>query len=188
MKNKKTLFIVLGVILFVALIILLMIRDKKMAERPFNHFDFPTTLTIENNTGFEDIDTIALVLAHKVFEYDTMHIIVVYIPDHIGSGEVDGEEYMFEAFVQQIPFLPHRYLVLMNKKTSKRKLQEVLSHEFVHIKQYESGDLYVYGNMYDWKGETNRFSDVKYMERPFEKEAFKNQSKIKKELQKHLYE
>lgn len=75
MKNKKkTLFIVLGVILFVALITLLMIRDKKMSERPFNHFEFPTTLTIENNTGFEDIDTIALVLAHKVFEYDTMHI------------------------------------------------------------------------------------------------------------------
>ncbi|HRT03891.1 MAG TPA: hypothetical protein P5513_08125, partial [Candidatus Diapherotrites archaeon] len=62
-----------------------------------------------------------------------------------------------------------------------------LSHEFVHIDQYDRGDLKIIGNYFIWKGDTVDMRDVKYEYRPFEKEAFSKQSYITKKLVKLLY-
>jgi len=187
MKNK-TIFLISSIIILIAILIVLIIRDKRLAERPFNHFDFPPTLTVTNNTHFKDVDTIALVLADKVFNYDTLEMIIVYIPEHIESGEVDGEEIEFEGFVQQVSFLPHTYLILMNKDKSEGKIQKILSHEFVHIEQYETGRLQTLEKSFIWEGDTINAKDIGYKNRPFEKEAFNKEGKIKKELKKYLYE
>ena len=67
------------------------------------------------------------------------------------------------------------------------KLKMTLSHEFIHIAQYESGRLIIDGKNYLWEGEPGVFDgyDVK---RPFEQEAFNSQVKIRHELNEFLYD
>ena len=184
MKNKKTLLIILGVIIVISLFIMLIIIEKKRVERPFNKFTFPETVMVTNGTEYNKADTIIMVLANKILKMDTIDVKVYYIPN-----VVQGEETEFYGIVQQLPFSKHKYLILLNDKLSLLELKTTLSHEFVHINQYERSDLYVYGNIYDWKNEKDKFfTDIKYEDRPFEKEAFFKQNKIRKELDKYLYE
>jgi len=181
---KKWWVILLVVIAIVSLFIILIIVQKKKDARPFNQFTFPETVMVTNGTTFEKADTIIMVLANKIMGMDTADIKVYYIPDVVNSGEME-----FYGIVQQLPFGEHKYLILLNKKLSLSNLKTTLSHEFVHIDQYERCDLFVYGNMYDWKDEKGKFfSDVKYENRPFEKEAIEQQGKIVKELNKLLYD
>jgi len=178
----KKWWIILIVLAVVSLFVILIVVGKKKDTRPFNHFDFPETVMVTNGTEYEKADTLIMVLANKILGMDTVDIKVYYIPVIVQEGEME-----FYGMVQQLPFGEHKYLILLNKKLSLSNLKTTLSHEFTHIDQYERGDLFVYGNMYDWKEETKSFSDVKYQDRPFEKEAMKQQGKVVKELNELLY-
>lgn len=185
---KKTLHIVLWVILSAVLIFtiigILELVQKKKDARPFNQYDFPSTLVVENSTQYDKADTICLYLAHQVLGLDTLNLIIVYIPEVVQPKEME-----LYGIVQYIPFKPNQFLILLNRdKMSLTKLKETLSHEFVHIDQYLSGDLVVYPLFAIYKGEDVYLKEVPYEERPFEKEAFAIQGKFYKKLNKLLYD
>ena len=174
--------ILIGVAIL-ALFVTLIVVQKKRDARPFNHYDFPETVMVTNGTEHDRADTIVMVLANKILGMDTIDVKVYYIPDVVQQGEME-----FYGIVQQLPFGEHKYLILLNKRMSLSNLKSTLSHEFVHIDQFERGDLIIYGNMYDWEDEKGKlFSDIKYQDRPFEVEARKEQGKVVKELNKLLY-
>ena len=75
----------------------------------------------------------------------------------------------------------------MNRKLNLTDLFSTLSHEFIHIDQYDRGDLEIIGKYAVWKGNTLDMTKVKYETRPFEKEAFGKQDAIKKEVKELLY-
>jgi hypothetical protein len=177
MMKKKWIWIV-AAILIVLLIVLLIIPKKK---RVFNTFEFPETVMVTNGTEYR-ADTVAMVLANKVFEMDTIDLKIFYLPDVVNEGDME-----FKGIVQKLPFGPHKYLLLLNKNMRWEELLIVISHEFIHIQQYESGRLIINGKDYWWEGEHGVF-DTYNTSRPFEKEAFSNQNKIKKELTTMLYE
>lgn len=55
---------------------------------------------------------------------------------------------------------------------------EVLSHEVIHMLQYRSGNLsYANGNV-TWMGEVLDLNSKEYEQRPWEIEAFQQQSKL----------
>lgn len=76
--------------------------------------------------------------------------------------------------------LSHTY-ILRVKDVMKGEMLRILAHEAVHISQQERGDLKVNPDTLEcrWKGEKYT-NDYPYMDRPWEKEAFKTQAEILK--------
>lgn len=76
--------------------------------------------------------------------------------------------------------LSHTY-ILRVKDVMKGEMLRILAHEAVHISQQERGDLKVNPDTLEcrWKGEKYT-NDYPYMDRPWEKEAFKTQTEILK--------
>lgn len=179
---KVIMWIVVVAVAVMTLIAIAHLVQKKQEARPFAPYEFPETIVVENSTNYR-ADTICMHLAHSILELDTINLILVYIPEHVNEGEME-----FYAIVQYLPFKKNQFLILLNRdRLSLGKLKMALSHEFVHIDQYLRGDLSLYPKYAIWKGEDIYFGEVPYEDRPFEKEAFANQGKYLKQLNKFLY-
>ena len=182
-QKKKWLIIILIVSIVLGSMILLIIHQNKQDKRPFKKMDFIETISIQNGTKYKKIDTVIYVLAHDIFKLDTININVFYLPDVFKKSDLE-----YYAIVQQIPFIPSGYLILLKHDMRLPSLKLILSHEFIHIDQYENGYLSVDNKQAIWKGDTIDFKEVKYKDRPFEKEAFDKQRKIYRTLNELLYE
>jgi hypothetical protein len=183
-KSSKVIWAILAVLLVFSLFFSIYLIQKKRDARPFNTYDFPSTLVVENATEYDRADTLCLYLAHQILGLDTINLILVYIPEHINDGETE-----FYGIIQYLPFRPNQFLILLNKNNlSLGKLKETLAHEFVHVDQYLRGDLQIYPLYAVWKGEEISFLETKYEDRPFEKEAFANQGSFVRKLNKFLYD
>jgi len=183
-EKKSSIGIIAIVIAVLVLIVGIIVLQKKKDARPFNHIEVPLTIVVENATDYDKADTISMYIANRIFDIDTLNLMIVYIPEHLNEGEME-----LYGIVQHIPFKKNQFIILLNRKNiSLSKLKEILSHEFVHISQYISGDLVVYPNYAVWKGEDIYFGEVAYKDRPFEKEAFKYQGGVMSKLNKMLYE
>ena len=183
---KKTLLAIMWIVIIAAAVMTIIavgnLIQKKKDARPFNKYDFPETVQVTNMTNYR-ADTMCLYLAHKVLELDTFDLSIVYIPEHVQPK--DTELY---AIVQQLPFGKNQFILLLQREgMSLGKLKIALSHEFVHIEQYLSGDLVVYPLYAVWKGEDIYFGEVEYDERPFEEDAFIRQRAFKRKLNNLLY-
>jgi hypothetical protein len=155
--------------------------EKKKEARPFSQWDFPQSYNIENSTDYR-ADTICLHLA-QLLELDTLNIIIVYIPEHVEDKDIE-----FSAFIQQLPFKKNQFLLMIKRDgISFSELKNILSHEFIHIQQYTSGDLVAYTNFVIYKGEDVYLKEVPYAERPFEIDAFAKDGKLLKSLNAVLY-
>lgn len=178
-KIYKLVLIVLFII--ITFIIVSILIHKKQESRPFKKYDFPESLVIENNTDYERIDTIVLVLAYKIFNLDNNTIIINNIPKYFLNKDIE-----YYGIVQKYSF-NNTYIIFVKENMSTSKLKTVLSHEFIHIQQYENGlimtDEYVIYN-----GDKIYFDKVEYENRSYEIEAFKKQYKIKKQLNNLLYD
>lgn len=179
MKNKNIWWIIIAVVVAIILLILL-IPKKKLVS--FEDFEFPETITVENSTSYE-IDTISMILASEVFEWDSLNLKIVYLPRNIS----DNNDYIFLGMVQQLPFGSHQYLLLLDRKLNFNEILTILSHEFIHIEQIRTKRLIIEGKNYWWGGEQGVFERYD-TSRPFEEEAFRNQYRIKKELINLIYE
>ena len=175
---RTVLVIIVAIFTIIAVITIV---QKKRDARPFNYRTYPESVMITNGTSFR-LDTIAKVLAYDVFDIREIDLKIYYLPEQDDESEIE-----FSGFVQKLPFGEHKYLILLNKKLSFSKMKEVLSHEFVHIDQYERGDLIVSGKTYIWKGEPGVVTTYD-TSLPFETEAFKSQYNVKKELERYIYE
>ena len=173
-------WIVLIVVLVIAFFVGLVLWQKKQDARPFNHYDFPETIQVMNATEHR-ADTICMLLANEILGMDTLNMTIAYIP------VIKTEEIEFYAVIQYLPFKPHQFVLLLKKDMSFSKLKETLSHEFVHVGQYIYGDLTLYPNYAVYTGDTIVFSEVDYKDRSFEKDAFKQQRLMEKNLEKLLW-
>ena len=182
MKTKGIVFIALTIITVLLAVVLLNKRQQLMDRRHFNKHTFPKSVVVTNMTSMPKVDTIALVLSHLIFKFDTIEVKVYNMPRNFNRGEVE-----YYGIVQQLPFGRHKYIIFLNPEMGLSKIKLTMCHEFVHIHQYERGDLELNVNSYIWKGDTI-VPSMKYDERPFEVEAFNKQKSIYKQLENLLYE
>jgi hypothetical protein len=63
-----------------------------------------------------------------------------------------------------------------------------LAHEMVHIKQFVRGELFDYelGGKVQWKSKT--YNCMKYIDQPWEKEAYRKEEQLFQEFEESLYE
>ena len=179
--KKKTIYIIIGVVLGLILVFYLLSRIPK---RELNTFEFPSTLVVENHTNNEKADTIAMVILNKLLGYDTMTVMIYPMPSVFEKD--DKMEYF--AFIQYVPFEEHRYDLFLQKDASVGRMVYVFPHELVHLKQFELGYLRTIGSEgYVWMGDTVKYSDVKYEHRPYEKQAITEGRILQKKLKEILY-
>lgn len=93
--------------------------------------------------------------------------------------KMSSPDFEYEGVLVPSP-LDHTY-ILRVKDVSKGEMQRILAHEAVHISQQERGDLKVNPDTLEcrWKGKKYT-NDYPYIDRPWEKEAFKTQAEILK--------
>jgi hypothetical protein len=92
--------------------------------------------------------------------------------------------------IKQVPFQKGDYVIFLKQDAGIGKMKMALSHEMVHLKQFEDdryGTIPGDNTRYVWLGDTIRAIDVKYEDRPHEKEAFREGSKLERELNRILY-
>lgn len=179
--KKKTIYIILGVVLGLSLIIFLL---SKIPKREFNTFEFPDTLIVENHTSNEHVDTIAMVILNKLLYYDTMEVLFYPLP----AIFLESKEIEYVAYLMEDPFEDHIYYIFLLEDCGMNKLKMALCHEFVHLRQHELGYLEVLGETgYVWKGDTARYKDVKYEDRPYEMEAHAEGPILEYKLNQILY-
>jgi len=180
---KKSWLVILIVILLIAVVITIAVVVNARREKRINHFEFPSTMVVNNYTTHKRADTLAMVILNKIYDYDTINLNIFYAPKHLSSNE-----YELIGFIQKNQFQPHSYNIFVKRGTLPVSIKSFLSHELIHLNQMETGELV----QIDYvkivhKGDTIYFSDVPYEERLYEIEAFGKEGNISRQLNKLLY-
>ena len=173
---------ILGVIVLITILVIILI---KVTKREFETFTFPDTMIVENYSDNKMADTITMVLLNKVLDFDTMTIYIHTIP----PAFLNHEEYDFKALISKPQFVDNVYNLYLKDKLGMISLKHALTHEILHLEQYESGRLMVLPDNYGyvWEGDTIKYSDVDYKRREHEIEAIKGTRSLKYKLNEVLY-
>jgi hypothetical protein len=150
-----------------------------------NKFRFPSTINVTNATKFDDVDIISKVIVNKIFKYKNISISIFHM-----YKPVIAEEIEIKAYIVPVKSQKHKYLLFINENSNLFLLKKMLCHEFVHLDQYEKGDL-----IYDfdqnthviYKGQKIYYHLTSYSERPYEIDAFIREKEIYKQLNRLLY-
>jgi predicted metallopeptidase len=177
---KKIIIIVLSVLLL-GLIIFYLVKSSK--EKYFEFIELSENNTITNFSSHKYVDTVVSV------GLDLLNIKDNYVTIR------DVPEQIVESFKQQndmdlgasIIGAKDQYIIYINKM-SRTTSTKIISHELIHLEQYDSGRLRVIGNgVVIWEGKEINVLDIPYNDRPWEREAFKRQDDLEKKLLEKLY-
>lgn len=172
MKNKKTLWIILAVVLLTLSLILLIGK-----EQTFKIINFSNENGVRNTAEKQYLDTIVQVGLDKL-ELKGITVLVEPMKQNLEIGDYDVEAYIVGNSNQYIIFI---------KPMSRDKSIEVLSHELIHLFQSERGKLQKRSNYLIWEGDTIlNPNEIEYGNRPWEKEAFLFGRYLEKEIRRDL--
>ena len=182
MKIKN---IILIIVLVLSVVFLVIYLNKKAVEIPFNTNDLPETSDyIGNHT--ENMKFIDTVLYRGIYDLgiEGVFINVFTLSDEVKINFQRENEMELEAHIVGEDPQYAIYVTDMDRRTSLR----ILAHELYHLQQYHTKRLINKGNgIVSWEGNDVDVLSIPYNERPWEKEAFDNQSTLEKKLIKELY-
>lgn len=178
-KNNIAIIFIVAIVIIITIVLL----SKK---QEMNKFTFPKEIVVENHTTHKGIDTMAMVVLTKIMKFDTINIQIFNIKDGLfKDGNID-----IMAYIEKIPLNKHKYVLFLAKDFLLNNVEDIISHEMVHIKQMENGDLVQpvsHENYIIYKNDTIFYLKIPYEIRPFEIEAVKEQKSFSDDLYKILY-
>jgi len=179
-KNWIYIFIVI-VLIILGIVISIIINRHRKAN--VNRYEFPSTIVVENHTNYWYADTMVMIILNKIYHYDTMNVNIYYAPNTYNDSG-----YELIGFISKLPYKKHSYEIFIKKNNLSLSIEDILSHELIHLYQMECGDLIPIDNFKTvYKGDTIYFSKVPYNKRKYEIYAFSNQDIIRKKLNSYLY-
>jgi hypothetical protein len=101
---------------------------------------FSQTVNIENKSVHDDATEIAEIIVYEIFEFDTLNLIIIDLP---AASSIMGA-------VVKNKVEPHSYVMLLNQSMSLKSLRLTMSHEFIHVQQYENEGLEIFGDIWVW--------------------------------------
>ena len=176
-KTLKTIIVLLGIIAISYLFYLLIQSNK---EAYFNSIQFKNENYINNRTDMKFTDTILRVGLDKLGLKD---VVVLVQPLTESAKQSLGPDTQLKAHVRQEQ---NGYIVWMDN-ISRTEALTVLSHEILHIKQYESGRLVVNGTNVIFDGKQYDINEIPYEQRNWEIEAFHDQTEMETYIRDILY-
>ncbi len=97
-----------------------------------------------------------------------------------------GKEYHGFCSWDDDSIRPRSFTIELNNKQSKKDLIDTIMHEMVHVKQYAKGELkerHKGGYKQLWMDEDH--TDTPYSRQPWEKEAYRMQTKLARKFNKN---
>lgn len=174
--EKKYKIIILILIGILTLIIIFYPREIKY----FNKIDLDTNTLVVNKNKTNYLDTIIKVgLSELNIKPD---IILVRNMEGITFNKEEGLE--IKAFIRKEK---NGFIIYMNNY-SRNEYIKILSHELIHLRDMYTNDLYVSDSLVIYKGEIYTNTTIpEYFDRPWEKEAFKNENNLREKIINKLY-
>lgn len=174
--NYKKIAIVLLIIGAITVAILALNSDDK--EEYFNQIELPTTNTVVNSLGrLNYYDTILAVGMDGV----GLNGVTVVINDM-----TDAARNQFSGELKAHIRLYNGIYYLFVGALDRAEAIQVMSHEIVHIQQYNSGELKYENGEVIWQGEVYTLEE-EYERRPWERDAFEKQNIIESIVLSKLY-
>jgi predicted metallopeptidase len=177
---KKTIIVILSILLL-GLILFFLIKTKK--ENYFLPNKLSENNSIVNFSKYQYVDTVVSI-GLDVLNIKDNYVTIRDVPEQIVDNFKKQNDMDLGA---SIIGANDQYIIYINEM-SRTTSTKIISHELIHMKQYDSGRLRVIGSgvvMWDEK-EMNVLS-VPYNDRPWEKEAFQNQNDLEKKIKERLY-
>ena len=176
---KKYRWIIISLLILISIVFLI-----KKCQKKVNHFTFPNTLIVQNNTSYERADTISMVILNRIFLVDTVKIYIYYMT----NNRMDSKDVEVQAFIKRFSYEPHTYIIYLRKPPIDLTIERILSHELIHLKQMNDGELIELNDSINiYKGDTINLYRIKYEDRLYEKYAYKNEVEVRKKLDNLLY-
>lgn len=176
--TRNKLIILLSVILVLSTILFFSIKVSA-EEEYFNKVELSENNFITNNIGYEFYDTIISVGLDEA-GIKGVNLVVSELTSS-AKDQFDSRE--LKAHVRYF----NGTFYLFVDKYGRKEAIEVLSHEIIHISQYNSGQLiYENGELF-WENEKYDLENLDYEIRPWERDAFSNQGKLYSKVYDILY-
>lgn len=167
---------ILGV-LFLFLIVIFFIWKNGVIERPFNQVETYPDITIYNRTNKSFYDTILNV---GLKQMNLKPVVTIMTLSNETKANFDGQ------LKAHIRYDDGSYVLFIDD-LSRIDAIDVISHEIIHIDQYESRKIIYENGVLIWDGQEIDFQNIPYNERPWEVEAFEKQNDLSKTIKSILY-
>lgn len=142
-------------------------------------------ITVYDYTGFKPEGEVEKALSFACNELGVDNITVVVTLNEKLLRKLSKHEVEYQAVLFKNKDLKHIYNLCFRPRLNQATYTEIIAHEAVHLSQQERGELSL--NLSNgecrWKDELFT-ADYPYMERPWEREAFKVQSDILRQYKK----
>ena len=178
---KKTLKIVLIIVGILLLGLILFMIFKK--PKPFNELNVPITSYVSNQTDVEYLKPIIYAGLYEL-KIDSIYLIIKPMNKEVANAEIGDDGYDLEAFILG----NEKQFMIYIKNMSRTEYIKVLTHELIHLEQYNQGKLSrVDKNTVKWDGKLYIPSEIPYMERPWESDAFNRANQLEKDIRELLF-
>lgn len=170
--------------LFLVISIILIIWLNKRAERKIRHFkkiEFVHTNEILNRTDINYIDTVVYV---GLKELGVRYVTVIVYPLNKNIKNNFPPEFELKAHIRGVG---SNYIIWIDDM-SKLETIQVLSHELIHLQQYYTKKLIYSDSVTIWNNQVMDINTLDYNSRPWEIEAFQQESSLEKKMLKDLFE
>jgi hypothetical protein len=179
---KKWVKILIGVVVVILLIFLIIEIIKQ--EKRYQHFKvikLETKNSVSNRTDIDYLDTIVHVGLSKLGIKNT-YVIIYPITEDI--KQLFSNDLKLEAHIRGFN---GQYIIWIDKLSRQENIT-VLSHELIHLNQYQTKKLIYIDDTVIWNGERVDLTNIPYQDRPWEKEAFDKEFGLEREIKKELFE
>lgn len=175
MKNQY--LKILGVILLLVLIILIIIKNG-VVERTFNQVTLSKDNQIYNRTKTPYYDTIMSVGLSSM-NIKNVKVIITNLSKE-AKNKFEGELKAHIRYHQGIFYL------FINDESRVASI-DIISHEIIHIIQYQSQNLIFENDKVFYKNTEYDLMRIPYENRPWEIEAFEKQNEVRNLIEGYLY-
>lgn len=175
-------FIIGGIL--VAALVVLIVRTNKEEKRFFNQVELTNNNFVINRTEMTYLDTVIKIGLDEL-GYTGIGVVVRNL-----TLKNNNEDLTYVAHILRGTFfnLPSNHYLIEIEKGSKRSMITTISHELIHLDQFETNKLVVTRNYIVWKGDTLSENIPDYFDRKWEKNAFELEKKLSNKIKKRLYE
>lgn len=180
MKNKKFIWIIVGILL-IGLLVFILTRK----ERTFNELTVPITNVVTNKTTQEFLTPIVKAGLYEL-KIDSNFVMIQEMTELMKNGGLGDNNFELKASLVGNKSQNMLYVNTMDKMEAIK----ILSHELIHLDQYQSGRLVKRKgfNTVLWDGKIYDVKEISYLERPWEIEAFKLAPGLEKKIKVLLLE
>lgn len=159
----------------------------KKNQKQEKEWTFSNKLIVNWNVPFKtkyDMEKVCKIILSEILKIDDIELTVTINNSQL--EKFDTPDFELKAMMLGYPKLK-KYSLILKSNIGTANILSIVCHEMWHLAQINKGDLEIIGKNFKWRGQDYPGS-TPYFDRPWEKEALKEQYEIEKKVKKLYYE